>query len=208
MSTRSMCSSNMSPQRIDGLNAEIEELTAQLHAQASYEEEPMDMDAAFAEPPMAQPEEDRDAESAQALSADEKDERIAELERKLAEQENDASVIANALVTAQRSAKEVIDAANSEAKRIKSDAEADAAGIIDRANAEKEESKKRSKSSISLISRPARCMPNPSRHSSKTPMPSSTMSKTNLPKRMGRNARMLASQAPRRPLFTSPLPQA
>ena len=40
----------------------------------------MDMDAAFAEPPMAQPEEDRDAESAQALSADEKDERIAELE--------------------------------------------------------------------------------------------------------------------------------
>ncbi len=69
----------------------------------------MDMDAAFAEPPMAQPEEDRDAESAQAL-ADEKDERIAELERKLAEQENDASAIANALVTAQRSAKEVIDA--------------------------------------------------------------------------------------------------
>ena len=65
-------------------------------------------------------------------------ERIAELERKLAEQENDASAIANALVTAQRSAKEVIDAANSEAKRIKSDAEADAAGIIDRANAEKE----------------------------------------------------------------------
>ncbi len=123
---------------IDGLNAEIEELTAQLHAQASYEEEPMDMDAAFAEPPMAQPEENHDAEPAQTLSADEKDERIAELERKLAEQENDASAIANALVTAQRSAKEVIDAANSEAKRIKSDAEADAAGIIDRANAEKE----------------------------------------------------------------------
>lgn len=70
----------------------------------------MDMDAAFAEPPMAQPEENRDAEPAQALSADEKDERIAELERKLAEQENDASAIANALVTAQRSAKEVIDA--------------------------------------------------------------------------------------------------
>ena len=36
---------------IDGLNAEIEELTAQLHAQASYEEEPMDMDAAFRRAP-------------------------------------------------------------------------------------------------------------------------------------------------------------
>ena len=81
---------------IDGLNAEIEELTAQLHAQASYEEEPMDMDAAFAEPPMAQPEENRDEEPAQTLSADAKDERIAELERKRAEQENDASAIANA----------------------------------------------------------------------------------------------------------------
>ncbi len=32
--------------------------------------------------------------------------------------------------------------ANSEAKRIKSDAEADAAGIIDRANAEKEKDRR------------------------------------------------------------------
>ena len=92
----------------------------------------------FAEPPMAQPEEKQEDESSQPLSADEKDERIAELERKLAEQENDASAIANALVTAQRSAKEVIDAANSEAKRIKSDAEADAAGIIDSARQRRE----------------------------------------------------------------------
>ncbi|MFR4802347.1 MAG: DivIVA domain-containing protein [Eggerthellaceae bacterium] len=118
---------------IDGLNAEIEELTAQLHAQASYEEEPMDMDAAFAEPPMAQPEEDRDAESAQALSADEKDERIAELERKLAEQENDASLLRTRCYRA--AFHEVIDAANSEAKRIKSDA-GQTPCIIDRANAE------------------------------------------------------------------------
>lgn len=128
---------------IDGLNAEIDELNARLQelqaAPAYGADEPMDMDAAFAEP--ALPVQAADAapadQEAPAASADEKDARIAELERRLAEQETDASAIANALVTAQRSAKEVIDAANGEAKRIKADAEADAADIIDRANAEK-----------------------------------------------------------------------
>ncbi|MDO4442632.1 MAG: DivIVA domain-containing protein [Slackia sp.] len=125
---------------IDGLNAEIDELTARLNdlqnGTSYVDDEPMDMDAAFAEP--ALPEQADDAEEpASELSSDEKDARIAELERLLSEKENDASAIANALVVAQRSAKEVVDAANGEAKRIKADAEADAADIIDRANAEK-----------------------------------------------------------------------
>lgn len=127
---------------IDGLNAEIDELTARLHELengASFaEDEPMDMDAAFAEPALpVRVDEEAGDEAERALTSEEKDERIAELERRLTEKENDASAIANALVVAQRSAKEVIDAANGEAKRIKADAEADAADIIDRANAEK-----------------------------------------------------------------------
>ncbi|MDO5043344.1 MAG: DivIVA domain-containing protein [Slackia sp.] len=127
---------------IDGLNAEIDELTARLHeleGGVSYaDDEPMDMDAAFAEPALpVQADDEANDESERTLTSEEKDERIAELERRLTEKENDASAIANALVVAQRSAKEVIDAANGEAKRIKADAEADAADIIDRANAEK-----------------------------------------------------------------------
>lgn len=132
---------------IDALNAEIDELLArveELSAQQPYfdEEEPMDMDAAFAEPALPL-EEDIEANGPEqpvvsAATADEKDARIVELERQLAEKENDASAIANALVTAQRSAKEVLDKAHDEAKRIQADAEADAADIIDRANAEKD----------------------------------------------------------------------
>ena len=129
---------------IDNLNAEIDELRARL---ARYEEqdgylddEPMDMDAAFAEP--ASPEqlaaETEEEKSVSLASDDEKDARIAELEQQLEEQKNDASAIANALVTAQRSAKEVVDAAQAEAKRIHDNAEADAEDIIDRANAERE----------------------------------------------------------------------
>ena len=116
---------------IDNLNAEIDELSARLaqyEGQGGYlDDEPMDMDAAFAEP----------AAPAPAISDDEKDARIAELERQLEEQKSDASAIANALVTAQRSAQEVVEAANAEAKRIHDNAEADAEDIIDRANAER-----------------------------------------------------------------------
>ena len=130
---------------IDGLNAQIDELLGRIDelnaAQQAAEEEPMDMDAAFAEPAMPEPEapkaEPAPAPAAEPLSADEKDARIAELERELSEKETDASAIANALVTAQRSAKEVLDAAHAEAKRIHNDAEAEASDIIDRANAEK-----------------------------------------------------------------------
>lgn len=126
---------------IDGLNAEIDELTARLNelqqGGSFADDEPMDMDAAFAEPAMPEASDEPSDETEHALSSDEKDQRIAELERLLSEKENDASAIANALVVAQRSAKEVVDAANGEAKRIKADAEADAADIIDRANAEK-----------------------------------------------------------------------
>ena len=67
----------------------------------------------------------------------ERDARIAELEKQLSEKETDASAIANALVTAQRSAQEVLDAARAEAKRIHNDAEIEASDIVDRANAEK-----------------------------------------------------------------------
>lgn len=130
---------------IDNLNAEIDELSARLaqyEGQGGYlDDEPMDMDAAFAEP--AAPEElaaqanEAEVEPAPAISDDEKDARIAELERQLEERKSDASAIANALVTAQRSAQEVVEAANAEAKRIHDNAEADAEDIIDRANAER-----------------------------------------------------------------------
>lgn len=130
---------------IDNLNAEIDELSARLaqyEGQGGYlDDEPMDMDAAFAEP--AAPEElaaqanEAEGEPAPAITDDEKDARIAELERQLEEQKSDASAIANALVTAQRSAQEVVEAANAEAKRIHDNAEADAEDIIDRANAER-----------------------------------------------------------------------
>lgn len=129
---------------IDGLNAEIDELLARIEELSSQQpinhyddDEPMDMDAAFAEPALPVEDEAVEAADAPALSADEKDARIAELERQLSEKEDDASAIANALVTAQRSAKQVMDAAKDEARRIQEDAEADAADIIDRANAEK-----------------------------------------------------------------------
>lgn len=127
---------------IDGLNAEIDSLLAQVEElQAQLQEpafdEPMDMDAAFAEPALPVEEEAEEVIVEETVTADEKDERIAELERQLAEKDADASVIATALVTAQRSAKEVIERAEDEAKNIRDDAEADAADIIDRANAER-----------------------------------------------------------------------
>ena len=132
---------------IDGLNAEIEDLLAQveeLQAQLqmpAFEDEPMDMDAAFAEPALPEAVEveiEEQAEDVQEVASDdEKDARIAELERQLAEKDADASVIATALVTAQRSAKEVVERAEDEAKRIREDAESDASDIIDRANAER-----------------------------------------------------------------------
>ena len=122
---------------IDGLNAQIEELLARIdelnNNQMGFDDdEPMDMDAAFAEPAMLEPEpeavKEEAADTTSVLSADEKDARIAELEKQLSEKETDASAIANALVTAQRSAQEVLDAARAEAKRIHN---------VDRANAEK-----------------------------------------------------------------------
>ena len=127
---------------IDGLNAQIEELLARIdelnNNQMGFDDdEPMDMDAAFAEPAMPEPEPEEEEAAAPVLSADEKDARIAELEKQLSEKETDASAIANALVTAQRSAKEVLDAAHAEAKRIHKDAEIEASDIVDRANAEK-----------------------------------------------------------------------
>ena len=131
---------------IDGLNAQIEELLARIdelnNNQMGFDDdEPMDMDAAFAEPAMPEPEpeavKEEAADTTSVLSADEKDARIAELEKQLSEKETDASAIANALVTAQRSAQEVLDAARAEAKRIHNDAEIEASDIVDRANAEK-----------------------------------------------------------------------
>ncbi len=123
---------------IDGLNAEIDALNAELDALSAQlddfhgaveEEEEMDMDAAFAEPALPAP-------SSEDLAA--KDARIAELEKQLEQKMTDSSAIADALVTAQRSAKEVIASAQSKADRIIAEAEADAADIIDKANTEKE----------------------------------------------------------------------
>ena len=123
---------------IDGLNAQIEELLARIdelnNNQMGFDDdEPMDMDAAFAEPAMPEPEpeavKEEAADTTSVLSAD--------VEKQLSEKETDASAIANALVTAQRSAQEVLDAARAEAKRIHNDAEIEASDIVDRANAEK-----------------------------------------------------------------------
>lgn len=117
---------------IDALNAELDALSAQfddLHGAIDGEEEEMDMDAAFAEPALPAP-------SSDELAA--KDARIAELEKQLEQKMTDSSAIADALVTAQRSAKEVIASAQSKADRIIAEAEADAADIIDKANTEKE----------------------------------------------------------------------
>ena len=127
---------------IDGLNAEIRRLTEQVRSMRDADagsiddEAPIDLDAAFAEPAIvAEP----DAEPAPAapLTEDEKDARIAELESKLAAKSSDASVIAEALLTAQRSAKEVTDKAEADSRKIHKDAEADAADIIERANVER-----------------------------------------------------------------------
>ena len=123
---------------IDGLNIEIDNLSARL---AQYEssdgDSALDMDAAFAEPASPEQLANQSGESSASAAEADKDARIAELERQLAEKENDASAIANALVTAQRSAKEVVEAAQEEAKRIHDNAEADADDIIDRAKAER-----------------------------------------------------------------------
>ena len=123
---------------IDGLNAEINNLNLRL---AQYEgqdgDAALDMDAAFAEPALLEQSGDQDAKDAAPETDEDNDVRIAELERQLAEKESDASAIANALVTAQRSAKEVMDAAQEEAKRIHDNAESEADDIIDRANAER-----------------------------------------------------------------------
>ncbi len=123
---------------IDGLNIEIDNLSARLAQYESLDgDSALDMDAAFAEP--ASPEQLANQNDERSVSAAEtdKDVRIAELERQLAEKEDDASAIANALVTAQRSAKEVVEAAKEEAKRIHDNAEADADDIIERAKAER-----------------------------------------------------------------------
>ncbi len=118
---------------IDALNAELDALAAQLddmHAEVIEDEDgEMDMDAAFAEPALPAP-------SSEDLAA--KDARIAELEKQLQQKMTDSSAIADALVTAQRSAKEVIASAQAKADRIIAEAEADAADIIDKANTEKE----------------------------------------------------------------------
>ncbi|WP_350453987.1 DivIVA domain-containing protein [Slackia heliotrinireducens] len=127
---------------IDGLNAEIERLIDQvqsLRTQLNNEEE-IDLDAAFAEPVIADEyvEEEEPEAPAPVLTEDEKDARIAELEAQVAAEKADASVIADALLTAQRSAQQVTDRANADARKIKADAESDAAGIINRANVERE----------------------------------------------------------------------
>ena len=114
-------------EEIDGLNAEIRRLTEQVTALRAEGEEPMDLDAAFAEPAMP----------AVGMSDEEKDARIAELEAALEQKTTDATAVAAALVTAQRAAKEVTDKAAADARQIHEDAEAEAADIIAEANAER-----------------------------------------------------------------------
>ena len=113
---------------LERVAAEIDFMNAHIAELEQYNEAPMDMDAAFAEP--ALPAGD-DAEVAQNDS--EKDARIAELEQMLAEKNDDSSAIAAALVSAQRTAKDIIDKAKTEAADIVADAKADAEMIITKA---------------------------------------------------------------------------
>ena len=133
---------------IDGLNQQIASLQSQIGEDtfAGFDRPATFDDEAFDEP---EPEHVAEQDGQPAGSIDptilaekdaaiaERDARIAELEKQLSEKETDASAIANALVTAQRSAQEVLDAARAEAKRIHNDAEIEASDIVDRANAEK-----------------------------------------------------------------------
>lgn len=124
---------------IDALNAEIDELHERLSSAPAFDDAEMDMDAAFAEPalPAEEPEPAKSEKPGDSKALAEKDARIAELEKQLKQKQTDSSAIADALVTAQRSAKEVIESAKDKAEHIIAEAEADAADIIDRANTEK-----------------------------------------------------------------------
>ena len=120
---------------IDALNAEIarlqNELAAALEAApaTSESEQVVDLDAALAEPAPAQ-----------ELAADgDKDARIAELEKHLADKRAEDNAIAEALVAATRSAQEVTQAAEENARKIQNDAQSSAEGILERANAEREQ---------------------------------------------------------------------
>ena len=127
---------------IDGLNAQIEELLARIdelnNNQMGFDDdEPMDMDAAFAEPAMPEPEpeavKEEAADTTSVLSADEKDARIAELEKQLESKKADGNAIAQALIIAQRSADEILANAKADAAATIKDAEDEADRILDKA---------------------------------------------------------------------------
>ena len=113
---------------IDIMNAHIAEL--EQAARDGY----VDMDSAFAEP--ALPGTDEEVAKVKAdLAAEiaEKDARIAELEAMVEEKNDDSSAIAAALVSAQRTAKDIIDKADKEAAEIIADAKNDAEVIVNKA---------------------------------------------------------------------------
>ncbi len=107
-------------QEVDALNNEIASLRQQLAEMSSSP-------AVQAEPTIMQ-----NAD----LAA--KDARIAELERRLEEKSSDDSVIAQALIVAQRTADEIISKSKAEAEQTRRNAEEEARRILDKAGAEKQ----------------------------------------------------------------------
>ena len=113
---------------LERVAAEVDFMNARIAELEQYDGNVMDMDAAFAEPVVA-----LEDEVSEAYETSDKDARIAELEQMLAEKNDDSSAIAAALVSAQRTAKDIIDKAKAEAADIIADAKADADNIITKA---------------------------------------------------------------------------
>ncbi len=114
---------------LERVAAEVDFMNARIAELEQYDDSVIDMDAAFAEPEIVVDEE----KPVETYGASDKDARIAELEQMLAEKNDDSTAIAAALVSAQRTAKDIIDKAKAEAADIIADAKADADNIITKA---------------------------------------------------------------------------
>lgn len=119
---------------VDALNAQIADLQAQLadaleQADAPMEAAPTSIIAPVEPEPVAAP---------VVMDDDEKDARIAELESQLAATKADGSVIAEALIVAQRAADEIVAKAKATAAETQADAEDEAQRIVNKATAEKQ----------------------------------------------------------------------
>ncbi len=118
---------------IDGLNQQIDSLTAQLGEDtfAGFDTPAAPIEEEIIEPEPQQPAEPVAAVDESVLA--EKDARIAELEAQLEAKKADDNAIAQALIIAQRSADEILSNAKADAAATIKDAEAEADRILDKA---------------------------------------------------------------------------